>query len=242
VPGVALAATGAAPRAGLSHLVCQRALDPPARAVSVTASMRPVQGTSKMAVNFHLLERPAGTRSYQRLSGAGLNTWISKDFGRRPGDVWRVIHPVADLAAPAAYRFVVDFRWSGSDGKVLARASRVSHVCRQPELRPHLVVRSIQVAADPQRAGADFYYARIANTGATGAGPFLVRLSDAGTVRDVTVQHLRAHSGKTVRLAGPSCDASEPPTVTVDPTDEVDVSSREGATMSAACPAPAGSS
>ena len=220
----------------LSHVVCQRAVDPPARAVSVIASMRPGPGTVRMAVDFHLLERAPGTRTYQRLAGAGLNTWIEKDFGSQPGDVWRVVHPVADLPAPAVYRFDVAFRWSGPGGRVLARTTRVSRKCRQPELRPDLVVDSIRVSADPQHPGSNVYYAQIGNTGATGAGPFLVRLSDAGTVRDVTVQHLGARSEKTVAIAGPGCSPSDPPTITVDPSDEVDVSSRSRSMMTVACP------
>lgn len=236
VPGVAVAAGPEPSRAVLSHVVCQRALDPPARAVSVIASMRPVPGTERMAVNFHLLERAPGSHTYERLMGAGLNTWIEKDFGSQPGDLWRVVHPVADLAAPAVYRFVVAFRWSGAGGKVLARTTRISRRCRQPELRPDLVVNSVRVATDPQRPGSNLYYAQIGNTGATGAGPFLVRLSDAGTVRDVSVQHLGAHSEKTVAIAGPACSPSDPPTITVDPSEEVDVSSRSQSMMTVACP------
>ncbi len=53
-------------------------------------------------------------------------------LGQNPADVWMLKQNVVNLAAPAAYRFRVWFRWTGGGGRVLARAMRVSPVCYSP--------------------------------------------------------------------------------------------------------------
>jgi hypothetical protein len=242
LPTVAVAASGAPPRAELRDFECQRALDPVARAVSVTAVMRPLVGTQKMEMNFSLMEKADGASSWSAVSGSGLGVWITPSdptLGQRPGDVWNVNHPVADLAAPARYRFVVRFRWSGDHAKVLGTSTLVSRACDQPELRPDLVVESIEVTADSSHPRLNIYTAHIGDTGDSGAGPFSVQLSDQGVVTDKTVQHIAAYGTRTVHLVGPACSPADPPTVTVDPTDQVDVSSRAQASLTAQCPAPA---
>lgn len=240
--GVAAAASGPPPRARLGDFACRPALDPPGRMMSVTSVMRPVPGTVRMAVNFRLLERtPTSGLGYQTVTGPGLGVWITKDFGQQPGDVWRVIHPVSDLAAPAAYRFVVAFRWTGAAGRVLANATRISHACRQPDLRPDLVIDGIAVRPTPgPGTPEDTYAVRVRNAGLTAAGPFLVALSDSGTIVDGSVPRLPAHASRLVRLVGPVCSAADPPTVTVDPNEQIDVSSRARAVATVVCPAAAG--
>jgi hypothetical protein len=146
--GVATAAGVVAPRARLRHLVCQRALDPVGRAISVTAVMRPVKGTVKMSLRFELLSRGKGVSALSPVSGGDLNSWISPPnptLGQRSGDVWNVKKPIVDLMAPATYQFRVQFRWTGAHGRVLGTTSRNSQTCFQPELRPDLAVRSISV-------------------------------------------------------------------------------------------------
>lgn len=239
---VPLAGAAAPPRAVLTGQVCQTALDPAARAVSVTAVMRPVTGTQKLAVEFQLLERTSVTAPWTAVTGSGLGVWVSPTdpatLGQQAGDVWYVKKPVADLAAPAAYRFGVSFRWLGSNGAVLQTVIRESRICRQPELRPDLAVQSISVAPDPSSSTSAIYTALIQNLGQTAAGAFTVQLSQAGNpVAQRIVAHLAPHASVSVRLVGPACDAASPPSVTVDPRDLLDVSSRDQATLSAQCTA-----
>jgi hypothetical protein len=151
---------------------------------------------------------------------------------------WRLIHTVSDLSAPAAYRFSVKFRWIGSDGQILDHAARLGRICHQPELRPDLEVTSIDVQPDSSNPQDDVYRAQIYDAGATGAGRFQVQLSDQGTVTTRRVWQVRAHRSVWVRLAGPLCNSSEPPVVTVDPHHRLDVSSRSEASLAATCPAP----
>jgi hypothetical protein len=232
------------PRARLRHLVCQHDLDPAARAVSVTAVMRPLPGTVKLALRFELLSRPRGASSFSALGGGDLGSWIepgTPTLGRRRGDVWLVNKQVVDLAAPAAYRFRVSFRWTGKHGRVLGTAVRRTPTCFQPELRPDLLVRLDAVkpvAGNPQLSE---YFATIRNDGATAAGRFDVRFSPAGggPVTTTAIDGMAAHSRQPVRFVGPACSptTSGPTTITVDPTGEVDDANRANKAVTIACPA-----
>ena len=234
------------PRAQLGSPVCHRALDPVGRSFAVTATMRSMTGTERLAVNFRLLEKPAGAAAYSQVNAPGLGHWISPTdpptLGQLPGDVWYVKHPVVDLDAPASYRFLVEFRWFGSRQQVLRTQTLRSSVCVQLELRPDLVVESIAVKPDAGAPRMNRYVAMIQNTGASAAGSFTVELTDLDQVFYRTVSRLPAHSSRSVTLVGPACLSSQPPTVTADPDDRIDVSSRAQATATASCPGASGTS
>jgi CARDB len=227
------------PRAQLSVLSCVKALDPVGRSVSVTATIRPLKGTQKLSVDFRLLERPGGVHTWSPITASGLGQWLSPTdpptLGRRAGDVWNVRHPVADLAAPAGYRFSVDFRWIGGSGKILGEQTLTSTVCQQPELRPDLVVGTVgltPVAAHPNRRS---YTATISNTGATAAAGVLVELNVGGTIVQQTIARLAPHSSQVLKFKGPACNAAVPASVTADPNDQIDVSSRAQAVAQVDC-------
>jgi hypothetical protein len=251
VPAGASAAPGAGaaaarlPRAQLIGALCQTALDPPARAVAVTAVMRPLPGTLKLQLEFQLLERATGASAWVPVSAPGLGTWVSPTspatLGQRPTDVWEVKKPVADLAAPASYRFQVAFRWLGATGAVVGTSTQTSRICREPELRPDLTLEAIHLSAAPGKPNVEQYQAVIGNIGATGAGPFTVQLSAGGqALATRTVPHIAPHQTLTVTLTGPACDPAAPPTITVDPGAQIDVYSRAQATLAAQCQAPVG--
>ena len=114
---------------------CHRSSNSLNRWIEVTAVMRPVTGTERMSMRFELLHRRPSARTYVEVSGGDLGRWIyptdPPTLGSRPGDVWTVQKPVANLTAPAVYRFRVSFRWFGSGGQVLTETSRLSETCRQ---------------------------------------------------------------------------------------------------------------
>lgn len=221
--------------ASLANPVCHHALNPVNRSVAATAVVRPVTGASKVAIDFRLLRRTPGT-SFALVHASGLNTWVTKSLART-SDTWRLIHTVSDLSAPAAYRFSVKFRWMGSSGQIIDRTVRSGRICHQPELRPDLQVLKIDVAPDSANAQDDVYRAEIHDAGATGAGPFQVQLSDQGTVTTHRILHIRRHSSLWVPLVGPLCNSANPPVVTVDPHERIDVYSRSQASLTATCPA-----
>jgi len=242
----AASAAGPAPQAQLRAFRCRRSvghnLDPVSRAVAIDAVMRPLPGARKMALRFQLLSRPKGAGSFRAVRGGDLGAWLSPrnpTLGSRHGDVWILNKQVVNLAAPAAYRFRVTFRWRGAHGRVLRTFTRLSPRCAQPELRPNLRVRGIdvQAAADPTRS---VYVATIANAGATAAGPFQVLFSPGAGLPAQTRQVTGLGPGPPVkvRFTGPACAAGLTPTVTVDPAGQVDDFNRADNAMSVSCPVP----
>lgn len=244
---IALAAGGGAvalaapPHARLTAYVCQTALDPASRAISITAVMRPVTGTEKMAMRFQLLKR---TKRWSRpvpLTGTDLNTWLtpkSPTLGSRPGDRWVVKHPVVDLAGPDFYRFKVSFRWTDAAGHVIGKATRSSAMCFQSERRPDLEVAQIQVAPAPQHPGQDGYVATIRNVGKTTSEPFTVQFADGSSLTSPPKSEgpLRAHQARNVRFLEPPCSASAPATITVYPQNPVDDANPSNNSAMTTCP------
>jgi CARDB len=235
---VASAGAAAPPRASLRGFICQHALDPAARAVSVKAVMRPLTGTKKMQLRFQLLSRSHAGASM--VTGGDLGTWITPSnptLGQRRGDVWILNKQVVNLAAPATYRFRVWFRWIGARGHVLAVAVKESRSCYQPELRPDLSVTSFTVQSVPNRPKANRYVATIRNSGVSAAGPFEILFTPGGTlpVQTKNLSGLGAHKKTQVSFVGPVCSNAAATTVAVDPNDQVDDFNRANNSMTAVC-------
>jgi hypothetical protein len=126
----AQAATNPPPRANLQGFVCQRASSQLDRAIEVWGVMRPVTGTQTMQMKFVLLRRSASGDSFSPVRGGGVGHWRQA----KPGtELYRVQRLVANLPAPAVYRFAVTFRWTGADGSVLSRTTLLSARCYQPQ-------------------------------------------------------------------------------------------------------------
>jgi hypothetical protein len=233
----ASAARAPAPRAHLRRFMCQRAVEPSQREMSIDAVMRPLTGTMKMAIRFELLSKTKAHRPSVVVSGRDLGNWLSPSnptLGQRPADKWTVSHPVVGLAAPATYRMRVTFRWTGAHGRLLGTVVRI-----QPELRPDLIVQSITVQPIAGKPRLDQYVAVIRNAGATAAGQFEVLFAPGGSnpgVKTRVVQRLAAHSFRNETFVGPACTATTAPTVTVDPLDQVADFNRSNNSLTATCP------
>lgn len=229
------------PRAQLTGFSCHRAFDPPNRSIGVTAVMRPLSGTQHMALKFRLLATSPLTGITTSIHFGDLGTWKTPKnptLGQLPGDVWNLQKSVYQLAAPESYRFRVSFRWTGQGGHVIGTAVRYSNRCRQVELRPDLLVSSVDVGAISGDPAHDLYTAVIANNGNSGAGPFEVLFApaDGSTPQTQTVQFLRAHRSTTLSFVGPLCTSSSDPTITADSTDEIDDLNRANNAITATCP------
>jgi len=237
--GTAAGATAPPPNDQLRSFVCQKALDPPTRAVSIQAVMRPLTGTAKMQMRFDLMRQSTAGGLFRLVRGRLLGSWLSPEdptLGQRPGDVWIVNHPVVDLGAPATYRFRVTFRWTDSQGQQLGSAVQTSPNCYQPELRADLLVRSITVT--PVASGQDAYVATIANHGQTAAGPVEVDLAgSAGAPLAATVPSVGARSTAQHRFVAPACTAGSSVTVTVDPSHTIDEYNFANNALTIPCPA-----
>ncbi len=232
-------AVAPAPREELRSFVCQKALDPPGRAVSIQAVMRPVSGTAKMQIRFDLMRRTKRDAPFKLVRGRLLGSWISPQdpsLGQRPGDVWIVNHPVVNLPAPATYRFRVSFRWIDSNGQELDSAAESSANCFQPELRADLLVRSLTVTA--LSAGRAAYIAVIGNRGVAAAGPVEVDLAGAtSTTQAATLASVGPRSTARQRFVAPACTAGDVLTVTVDPGHTIDEYDFDNNTLTMPCPA-----
>jgi len=241
-PASRSAASPAPPRDELRSFICQKALDPPARAVSIQAVMRPLTGTAKMQMRFDLMRQTKPGGPFRLVRGRLLGSWISpaeSTLGQRPGDVWIVNHPVVDLGAPATYRFRVSFRWIGAHGQPLGNAEQSSPNCWQPELRADLLVRSLTVTA--LSPGQDAYDAVIGNRGQSGAGPVEVDLAGAGPQQAATVPSVAARSTARHRFVAPACTPGAVLTVTVDRSRTVDEYNFANNSLTITCPASGGS-
>lgn len=231
------------PRVQLRGFVCQAALEPASRAISVTTVMRPLPGTEAMAERFALFARVAGARQFTPVTepGTDLGKWVApatSTLGRRSGDVWILGKPVVDLPAPAAYRLRIEFRWSGAHHRVLGLTTRRTPICHQPELRPDLLVRRV-AAPTANRAGtATSYSITVANAGASAATAFAVQLASPGAPAVTRMlSGLAAHAETTIQLNGPPCAAAAPPVVTVDPQGDVQDFNRANNIATASCTA-----
>ena len=181
-----LGAEASTPVAKLRGFSCQRSVNPVGRGIAVSAVMRPLKGTRRMALRFDLLTRTKANAAWSAVPGGDLGAWLTPrdpTLGERPGDVWILNKSVNELGAPAAYRFRVSFRWTGTHGRALGTAVRTTATCAQPELRPDLLVQSIDVQPISGHPRLNLYVATIANRGATAARGFRVQFQPGERLR-----------------------------------------------------------
>lgn len=238
----AVSALAESSQAQLSSFICQTALDPAERAMSITAVMRPVPETMKMALRFELLKRTKRSGRSVSLSGVNLRNWVTPSnptLGSRPGDRWIVKHPVVDLGAPAWYRYKVTFRWTGAHGRVISEAVRESAQCYQPELRADLKVTSIVVHPIPGHPAVYRFVGTIRNTGRTASGPFQVEFADGPngplSPQFKPVAQLLPHHQVALSFKGPTCSAAARATIIADPTHQVDDVNPNDNSLSTTC-------
>jgi hypothetical protein len=236
LPAAGVASASAPSRASLTGFQCPQASEPTGRGIQTIAVMRPLSGTKAMQLRFELLTKPRSSGGYTVVPGGDLGRWISPSnptLGQRSGDKWVFKKQVVDLAAPASYRFRVDFRWMGAHSRVLGTATRYSRVCLQTA--PDLLVKSIAVRAVSGKPNLNRYIAVVGNAGNAGAGPFVVQFTDTpASPKTRTVTFLRPRDTVRESFVGPKC-TSGAATVTVDPGDQTDDYNRANNAMTAVC-------
>jgi hypothetical protein len=237
------AATSDAP-AGARLLTCRHAPTIDQRTTSVGTWMRPLPTGRRLALRIDLWQKAPGTRWTQRSDVPGLGAWTTPSdplLGTRPGDVFKYRQAVGRLVVPAAYRFHVAFRWLGADGAVVREAGVTTAICRQPDLRPDLVISSVDVRP-AVRSGLVKYSVLLGNEGKSPVAHVAVAATLPG---DATPGlHLRPTGrivpGGTVLVTftGPGCAAGQPPaTFVADPSNAVDEVDEANNGLAATCPA-----
>jgi hypothetical protein len=205
----------------LKGFVCQTAVMPAQRAMSISSVMHPIAGTARMTMKFQLLRRTRRHGPSASVTGTGLKTWLSpKDptLGSRPGDTWVVKHPVVELSAPSFYRFKVTFRWLDASGNVIGQTDRRSAICFQPQRQPDLAVT--RAWSNPDQPG--HYTAVVRNRGATSSSSFDLQVTSGETGLASSLNPLaplRPHTEEAVLLQGAACTSGETLNITVIPAD-----------------------
>ena len=226
----AAASPAASPRASAQLNQCHPALEAAQRWAVFGGTMRSLRaGQDRMDMRFYLYRRARGSLVFKRVAAPGLGVWnrANSGVGR-----FKFRQKVENLSARAAYRAVVSFRWIGADGRVFARAQRVTAACPQPDLRPDLRI-----------AGIDFPRARVydvtvRNAGGSPARGFDVSLNVGGAlvVPDQTVGLLRAGERVTLEFPGPRCTPGSPIVATADRGGTIDESNEGNNALSVVCP------
>lgn len=192
----------ARPSAAARLTACATSLAEPGRHLVAEGSMRSVSGAARMQMRFNLEVRTPTRPAWTALSAPGFDVWNTADPAARR---YTYVKRVEALAAPASYRMVVRFRWLAAAGRTVAVQRRTTRVCEQPDLRPDLVARKLQItpAHGPAKRR---YVVTVGNVGSSAAGPFAVTLSVNGALLpNQAVGGLAARGRAKLTFVGPGC-------------------------------------
>jgi hypothetical protein len=166
-------------------------------------------------------------RKWRSVAAEGFDSWITVPAGYGK---YTYEKTVQSLLPGSNYRAVVAFRWKHAKGGKVVRSERsTSAVCKVPETRPDLVVRTV---ADDS-AG---YIARVFNRGRSAAGGFDVSFIVGGVPLGIArVVGLAPGEGIDVFMPGPPCREGEALEAVVDPRSEVDEANEENGSLTASC-------
>ena len=213
-----LLAVGASPAhaAGPSVALaeCTTGPTPLDRSATFSASMPAREGTRRMWMRFDLYERRPGSRGFRRVKAANFGRW---ERSRRGVPAFTFTKRVDGLAAPAAYRVEVRFRWYGPGG-LEHRAKRRSAICEQRDPRPDLAIGQVTTARAPD-AERLRYVVAVHNRGRGDAAvPFGVVLTvDGRTQAPQTIATLGAGGTAIVSFVAPRCAPGSLIEIAVDP-------------------------
>ena len=185
-----------------------------------------IKKAPKMQLRFTLQASTPDDPRWRSIDAEGFGTWITapQGLGKYTYD-----KTVQDLLAPASYRAVVDFRWRDRKGRTQRSERAISPVCKQPDARPDLVVRSLRFEAGQ-------YVAVIFNRGREAAGPFAVDfLSDSAPLGTVDVVGLAPQTSVTVMLPGPPCTPGTTVEAVADPRSKIDEADEENDSLGVLC-------
>ncbi len=232
--------------AGARLLACRRSPSIDERVAVVGTWMRPLAAGRRLAVRIDLYERMPGGRWTLRSDVPGLGTWTTPSdagVGSRAGDVFKYRQAVGRLVVPAAYRFHVAFRWLDADGAVVREAARTTAVCRQPDLRPDLVLENVTAMPAPRGGGLVRYALLVGNEGRTAAARTTIAATFPGDTTPGlhlgTVGRLARGATAVVRFTGPGCAVGgQPATFVADPSNVLDEARETNNALSASCPTP----
>jgi hypothetical protein len=232
------AAHAAEPAARLVMTACTTGLDPQDRTVTYEGRMRRLPGTRRMQMRFALQVRARAATKWTGVKGPGLNAWVTSNDGVAR---YSFSKHIENLGAPASYRVIVRFRWLDAHARKIDDQLITSKTCRQPDLRPDLTAKRIDVekVGDPARRR---YVVVVRNDGATAAAAFDVALDlPAGApLADQRVVDLGPGATTLVAFEGPRCNPGDMLAATVDPGGLVAEADEGDNALVVPCPQPGG--
>ncbi|MDW5596646.1 CARDB domain-containing protein [Conexibacter stalactiti] len=217
---------------------CTRSPKTDLRTAVVGASMRPIADGTRLALKVDLYQRPlAGGRWTLRADVPGLGAWSQPSdpsIGTRSNDVYKYRQAVGRLVVPYSYRFRVAFRWSDASGRVVREETATTGLCREPDLRPDLVITSATVEPGVTERTA-IYTVAVRNIGRSAAVNIGISSATSG-IR--AIRRLGPLESTEMVFVGPPCTAELPPqTFTVDPSNLIDEARETNNSLVASCPA-----
>ncbi len=108
---------------------CVTAAGPAERSATFAGEMTVLPGAGRMSMRIELQEHTPGEAGFHAVVAPGLGVWRAAAAGVK---TYKYDQQVLDLAAPAAYRAAVVFRWQSSHGREVKRVERVTAICHQP--------------------------------------------------------------------------------------------------------------
>lgn len=218
--------------AQLRLVSCVTGLDPTGPSLTVDSVMRSQRSGDRMAMRFELWQRTPAALRFHRLVGPGLGTWNAATPGVQR---FRFRKPIQNLPAPAAYFVRVAYRWRDAEGHTLAMTSRMTRLCRQPDVRADLRVVSVEW---PERRGSRWAYPVVVRNGGRAASrdfDAVLMVGDAAQT-PLKLEALAPKEERRVELSGPVCRPGTVASVQLDPDDRVDESDERNNVRSFACP------
>jgi hypothetical protein len=214
---------------------CERGDDESDRAAVFEGQMRTLPGAARMQMRFTLQARTPDTTRWSAVAAPGFGSWVSSAAGTS-----RYVYTkrVESLLAPASYRVLLRFRWTGPSGKVIARSRAYSRACKQPDPRPNLVVTSLGILP-AAKAGRSRYVAFVRNTGRTAAAASSLRVALEGAALPLAaVPALEPGEGIAVAVEGPACTEATPVDADADAGDAVEERDEADNRFTRLCPPP----
>lgn len=101
------------------------------RSATFTAQMTATSATQKMAMRLELQQRLRGEGEFHTLVAPGFGVWRVSEPGVK---IYKYVKQITNLDAPAAYRVLVRFRWTGEAGHLLKRDELHTPRCIEPSL------------------------------------------------------------------------------------------------------------
>jgi len=183
----------------------------------------------RMQMRFTLQAMTPDNLRWRKIDAPNFGEWISA-----PANVAKYTYDktVQGLLAPASYRAVIDFRWRDRRGRTVRTEKAISPVCRQPDERPDLVMRSVRIENGS-------YVGVVFNRGRQAAGPFAVDfLADGSSAGTVTVTGLAPQTPVTVMApvpAGRACAVGTPIEGVADSRSQIDEADEDNNAFSSFC-------